>query len=67
MAAASGPTGYTCAGGAIPSGNYASITVTGFCDVVPDAVITVVGNLNVGAGAVFDAQSAPSLKLKSTR
>jgi hypothetical protein len=59
MAAGSGPMAYTCAGGDIPSGNYASITVTGFCDVVPDAVITIVGNLNVAAGAVFDGQSAP--------
>ena len=59
MAAGSGPMGYTCAGGDIPSGNYASITVTGFCDVVPDAVINVVGNLNVAAGAVLDGQSAP--------
>jgi hypothetical protein len=51
---------YTCAGGSIPSNTYASITVTGFCDVVPDAVINVVGNLNVASGAFFDAQSAPS-------
>ena len=51
---------YTCAGGDIPSGNYASITVTGFCDVVPDAVINVSGNINVAAGALFDAQSSPS-------
>src|SRR5947208_2596788 len=58
--AASSSTPYTCAGGDIPSGTYASITVTGFCDVVPDAVINVVGNLNVAAGAFFDAQSAPS-------
>jgi hypothetical protein len=62
------PMAYTCTGGdfasgkftSIPSGNYASITVTGVCNVVPDAVINVVGNINVGAGAVFDAQSAPS-------
>jgi len=54
------PMGYTCTGGDIPSGNYASITVTGFCDVPADAVISVVGNLNVGAGAFLDAQSAPS-------
>jgi hypothetical protein len=59
-AARSGASPYTCTGGDIPSGNYASITVTGFCDVVPDAVITVVGNLNVAPGAFFDAQSAPS-------
>ena len=44
----------------IPSGNYASITVTGVCTVPAGAVISVVGNLNVAAGAVLDAQSAPS-------
>jgi hypothetical protein len=44
----------------IPSGDYARVTVTGFCGVAPDAVITIVGNLNVGAGAFLDAQSAPS-------
>src|SRR5204863_5346419 len=59
MAAASGAMPYTCAGGDIPSGNYASITVTGFCDVVPNSVINVVGNINVAAGAVLDGQSAP--------
>jgi hypothetical protein len=59
-AAPSGKAPYTCTAGDIPSGTYASITVTGFCDVVPDAVISVVGNLNVAPGAVFDAQSAPS-------
>lgn len=61
MAAGSGTsTAYTCTGGQIPSGSYASITVTGVCDIQPDAVINVVGNLNVAAGAVLDAQSAPS-------
>lgn len=59
-AAPSGASPYTCTSGDIPSGNYASITVTGFCDVVPNAVINVTGNLNVAAGALFDAQSAPS-------
>src|SRR6516225_6683348 len=59
-AAPSGTQPYTCTGGDIPSGSYSSITVTGFCDVVPDAVINVTGNLNVAAGALFDAQSAPS-------
>lgn len=66
-AAPSGPA-YTCSGGdfasgtftSIPSGNYASITVTGVCNIVPDAVINVVGNINVASGAVLDAQSAPS-------
>lgn len=63
LAMAAGPhkaPAYTCTGGAIPSGNYASITVTGFCNIQPDAIINVVGNINVGPGAVLDAQSAPS-------
>jgi hypothetical protein len=67
MAAPSSAPAYTCTGGDfpvdmvhIPSGTYASITVAGACDVVPGAVINVVGNVNVVAGAVFDAQSAPS-------
>ncbi len=62
------PMAYTCTGGdfasgnftSIPSGSYASITVKGVCNVQPDAVINVVGNINVAAGAVLDAQSAPS-------
>jgi hypothetical protein len=61
-------TTYTCTGGdfasgnftSIPSGTYAGITVTGVCNITPDAVINVVGNVNVAAGAVLDAQSAPS-------
>ena len=68
MAAASSTQAYTCTGGDfstgdlvhIPSGDYASITVAGACDVQPNAVISIVGNLNVLAGAVFDAQSVPS-------
>jgi hypothetical protein len=44
----------------IPSGNYSSITVTGVCNITPDAVINVVGNIDVAPGAVLDAQSAPS-------
>jgi hypothetical protein len=64
----SSPKAYTCAGGdfatgdfvTIPSGNYASITVTGVCNVAPRAVINVVGDVTVAAGAVLDAQSAPS-------
>jgi hypothetical protein len=51
---------YTCTGGDIPSGNYASITVSGVCKVPTDAVIIVVGNINVAPGATLDAQSAPS-------
>jgi hypothetical protein len=70
MAAVSGkaPTAYTCAGGdlasghfiSIPSGNYASITVKGACNIKPNAVINVAGNINVAPGAALDAQSAPS-------
>jgi hypothetical protein len=56
----SGAAAYTCAGGEIPSGSYASITVTGLCSVAADAVVDVVGNINVAAGALLDAQSVPS-------
>ena len=59
-AAAPAATAYTCTGGDIPSGTYAKITVTGHCEVPADAVISVVGNVDVAAGAVLDAQSAPS-------
>ena len=59
------PTAYTCTGGdfasgnltSIPSGIYANITVTGACAPAPDAVITVIGSVNVATGAVLDAQS----------
>jgi len=59
-AAPSGAPAYTCAGGEIPSGNYASITVTGLCSVAEDAVVTVDGNVDVAAGAMLDAQTVPS-------
>ncbi len=69
-----GPRSYTCTGGevnfadpplstyapAIRSGTYASLTIAGVCQPAPDAVITVLGNINVAAGAVFDAQGYPS-------
>lgn len=54
------PMSYTCTSGDIPSGNYASIMVTGACSVPAGAVISVAGNVTVAAGAVLDAQSAPS-------
>jgi hypothetical protein len=62
VTAAGSPMPYTCTGGDIPSGTYASIRITGPCDVSTDgtAVITVIGNLKVAAGAAFDAQSSPS-------
>ncbi len=67
------PMAYTCTGGArsgpdpsmwtfvsIPSNTYASLTVTGVCQTAPGAVIHVLGDVDVAAGAVLDAQSAPS-------
>jgi hypothetical protein len=62
------PLAYTCTGGdfatqqftSIPSGTYSRITVKGVCNITPDAVINVVGNIDVAPGAVLDAQSAPS-------
>jgi hypothetical protein len=59
-AIASGANGYTCTGGSIQSGTYASITVTGQCHVERNAVVSVAGNINVEAGALLDAQTAPS-------
>ena len=58
--AAPGPAPYTCGGGSVGTGTYASVTITGLCDVAPNAVINIVGNLNVAPGAFFDAQSSPS-------
>ncbi len=54
------PKAYTCTDGEIPSGHYSRITVAGDCSVAPDARIRVVGNVWIAAGAVLDAQSAPS-------
>ena len=62
------PMPYTCSGGdlqtgtfvSIPSGTYASITVKGACQPAPNAVINVVGNVEVTANSAFDAQSFPS-------
>ena len=62
------PMAYTCSGGdlqtgtfvTIPSGTYASISVTGACRPESHSVITVIGDINVAPGAVFDAQTFPS-------
>ena len=59
-AMAAGPSNYTCSDGEVPSGTYASLTITGMCSVAANAVISVVGNVNVAEGAMFDAQSLPS-------
>ena len=58
--ATGGRKAYTCTGGVIPSGTYASIIVAGPCSVAADAVIKVTGSVRVLAGAVLDAQSAPA-------
>jgi len=60
--AAGSPKPYTCTGGDVPSGTWASVTVTGHCQVPADGsgVINIVGNLNVAPGAFFDAQQSPS-------
>jgi hypothetical protein len=58
--AAPGAAPYTCNGGDIGSGSYASITVVGSCQTAPGAVINVTGNINVAPGGVFDAQSFSS-------
>ena len=44
----------------IHSGSYASITVTGVCNIDPGAVINVSGNIDVAPGGFLDAQSAPA-------
>lgn len=54
------PGTYFCTGGAIPTGNYRNIVVTGACAVPAGAVIRVYGDVEVRAGAVLDAQNAPS-------
>ena len=54
------PKPYVCTGGEIPSGTYSRITVKGVCAVASGATITVKGDIHVKAGAMLDAQSAPS-------
>ena len=66
--AAPTPGAYTCTGGdfstgdfvPVPSGTYSSLTIAGACVVGPGTTITIVGNLNVAPGAVFDAQTFQS-------
>lgn len=54
------PMAKTCAGGAIPSGTYSSLRVTGDCSVAADAEIHVVRNVIIDRGAKLDAQRVPS-------
>lgn len=58
--AAPGGMAYTCNGGDIPSGNYGNVVVAGMCSVPDGATVGISGNLTVAAGAMLDAQSAPS-------
>jgi hypothetical protein len=57
-AIASAPGSATCSGGSIASGTYRGLTVTGNCGFVPDAVITVNGNLVVEDGAALNDHAA---------
>lgn len=50
----------TCSGGDIASGTYTQLTVTGACTVPEGADVTILKNLRVAPGAMFDAHSAPS-------
>jgi hypothetical protein len=56
-ALASAPGSLTCTGGAIGSGTYKSVTVTGNCGFVPGALITIDGNLTVADGAALNDHS----------
>jgi hypothetical protein len=49
-----------CTGGDIASGTYQNLKVTGACTVPAGAEVTIVHNLEVAPGAMFDAQAAPS-------
>ena len=48
----------TCSGGDIASGTYDGLTVTGNCTIPDDAVVTVVGDLTVTAGAILNDHAA---------
>lgn len=49
-----------CSGGEIASGTYQNLQINGQCTVPAGAVVTVVHDVRVAPGAMFDAQSAPS-------
>jgi hypothetical protein len=46
-----------CSGGAIASGSYASLTVTGNCSIPDQATVTIFGDLTVAPGATLNAVS----------
>jgi hypothetical protein len=51
-ASAAAPRPYTCMGGSVPSGSYASLTIAGFCQ-VDSGQVTVVRGVSVNAGAAL--------------
>jgi len=53
----SGAANLTCTGGTIDSGTYKNVTVSGACTVPDGADVTILGNLVIEAGAMFDAQT----------
>lgn len=59
-AALAAPTTATCGNGQLGSGTYGQVLVTGHCSVPAHANITVLNNVIVAPGAIFDAQSAPA-------
>jgi hypothetical protein len=52
--AGASPGGYTCSGGSIPAGSYASITVSGVC-AVDSGSVSVAGDVSVSTGAALVA------------
>jgi len=46
---------YTCTNGAIPTGTYSTLLVTGSCTIPAGATVTVTGNVTIAANAVLNA------------
>ncbi|MGN6332035.1 MAG: hypothetical protein ACTHOD_10335 [Motilibacteraceae bacterium] len=61
-AAAAGPAG--CSGGELGSGTYGTVIVTSECSVPDGATVTVLHNLIVSPGAVFDAQAHAVIRIE---
>ena len=57
VASARGGAPTTCSGGAITSGTYSGLTITGNCYVATGATVVVNGNVNVAPGAAFDGST----------
>jgi hypothetical protein len=57
--------GYTCTGGNIPAGTYISVKVTGLCT-MDDGLVTVLGDVRVGKGALLDAAATLGDPAKGT-